>query len=228
MRKCDICGTVIPVGSNQCPNCGYQMKFEPSLKKVEVTPLPKSIKKKEKFDWGKLNKWFDGAAVAVGIVLFIVSCFDFNDPNYKGPDIYYGVQSYSILESRYPDVAKEVEPYFLHVMDMITQHGNEKSTLSENYSANEEGLYSVDINTVLFHEDISILYNLSVTPENNAYVETLAGEGESAIKAISVIIGEEYETLHGYYLQGESEYFVGDGLLAFVGDYVTYTKEIYK
>ena len=83
MRKCDICGTVIPVGSNQCPSCGYQMKFEPSIKKVEVTPLPKPIKKKEKFDWGKLNKWLDAAVVVVGIVLFIVSCFDFSDPNYK-------------------------------------------------------------------------------------------------------------------------------------------------
>ena len=31
MRKCDICSTNIPIGSDRCPNCGYQYKPERKL-----------------------------------------------------------------------------------------------------------------------------------------------------------------------------------------------------
>lgn len=66
MRKCDICSTNIPIGSDRCPNCGYQYKPERKLDGTrekymsQFQPHPSPLDGLKKGEIPDFSKVYDG------------------------------------------------------------------------------------------------------------------------------------------------------------------------
>ena len=202
MRKCDICSTIIPIGTDRCPNCGFQYKperkldaqrkeymsqFQPhpspldDLKKVTKTIAPKG------YDSNKsMIKYVEIIipiiALIVMVSIFVIQIqrqyFDFFSPT---PDYsiseeqhYYTFYTYDDLSLRFEGAASEAKPYYVYASDLHNQYGEEGYVMYEEYVAYEDILDYATMDTTLCIDNIYFGYSLFKVSQYDSWQEVIA------------------------------------------------------
>lgn len=193
MRKCDICGTVIPVGSTHCPNCGFKYKTEQQPKKQYKSDRQSKTVPKVKFDIDlPIFKIITKILICLGIVLSAVSAIrelvTISQSHYY-PQQYgdnYDTMVYGDFYDfnfDHPELAKEIVDYYDELINLKERY----EKLPENTTTNgvqssirvvNNQLDSVDFSVYILDDfnDIGVFYSLHKVNEEswNVYVSAEA------------------------------------------------------
>lgn len=156
MKKCDICYTPIPPGSDRCPNCGYIYRedLEVSGKKEEkkiadymkqfqshpydTTRKPKPTKlqipdfkmptRLDKHDKHHAKALFKTImwAIAVIVITSVIEGIASSPDIIQNFGTTTNFDDYAELDYEYPDIAEQIYPYYQQII--------EETLMSENYS----------------------------------------------------------------------------------------------
>lgn len=209
MRRCDICSTIIPIGTDHCPNCGFQYKPERKLdgqRKVYLSqfqphpsPLDDFKKPKEPMaskEYGSrknITKLIEiilpALALIVMISIFVTQItrqyFEFSSliPEYTMTEEqnYYTFYDYDHLSSNFEEAASEVKPYYVYAQNLHDKYCEEGYVMYEEYITYEDIVDYATMDTTLCVDNIYFSYSLYKPSQYDSWQEMIATslEGEN-------------------------------------------------
>ena len=246
MRKCDICSTVIPIGTDRCPNCGFQYKPERKLdgqrkkymSQFQPHPSPLDNKKKKVTIHYKDKKSFStgrfvGIIIPIIIMLIGIGVFGFvKARDYFMNTGFLDLKPYTDYIEMYPRPQNEVDDYYFLLEWMYDMYGN--GHIQEEYYANDAVVDCAEIQTRLLVDGVDFHYSVSKENKNSEYWQesfktTFYNDGQKEIEALAMLADIDFESLYTLYKDApynNMKYWIEDGWF-YINKTVNKTEVVY-